>query len=149
VGHDRRRGSIQPVRATAQRSGLVAVSAALALAVVSGCAYPSGTQPACADAILEDWTTGALEPTYPADCYDAAIDALPEDLRAYTTAADDISRVAVEANREAPTRQLASASQPETNVRAFPAEIALLAALLAVLAVTGLGAALVRRRRPR
>jgi hypothetical protein len=138
------------VQVKARRSGLIIAFAALALVVASGCAYPAAARPACADEILEDWTSGALRPSYPADCYDAAIDALPEDLRAYTTAADDISRVGVVASREAPTRQLASAPVDEKNsLRAFPAEIVFLVALVAALAMTGLGASLLRRRRPR
>ena len=142
-------GSIQGMRATARRSGLVLAIVAVAVAVAAGCAYPSSQRPACADTILEEWTRGALESTHPADCYDAAIDALPEDLRAYTTAADDISRVALTANRTAPTRRLQSAAPADTSVRAFPAEIALLVGLGAALVITGLGAALVRRRRLR
>lgn len=126
------------------------LATALALAVAGvGCTYAAAARPACADAILEDWATGALKASYPPDCYDAAIEALPEDLRAYTSATDDISRVAVAASREAPTRQLASVPAADASVRAFPAEIALLAALAAALAATGLGAALLRRRRPR
>jgi hypothetical protein len=141
-------GSIHLTLATIRRTVLVPSIAALALAVAAGCAYPSTARSACADAILEDWTQGMLEPTYPADCYDEAIDALPDDLRAYTTAADDISRVAVEAGRETPVRRLASTSSADTSVRAFPVEIVFLGVLVAALAATGLGAALLRRRRP-
>jgi hypothetical protein len=133
----------------ARRSVLVLAFAAVALVVATGCAYPSAARPACADAILEDWTNGALQSSYPADCYDAALDALPEDLRAYTSAADDISRAAVEASRDAPTRQLASAPAGDTTVRAFPVEIVFLVALVMALTAAGLGAALLRRRRPR
>lgn len=140
---------MQLVRPTARRGVLVIAILAAALAVVAGCAYPASGRPACADAVLADWTRGVLAPTYPADCYDAAIDALPEDLRSYTTAADDISRVAVVANRDAPTRQLASVPTADASVRAFPVEIVLLVALVTALAATGLGAALLRRRRPR
>jgi len=138
------------MQVTARRSVLVLAFAALALVVASGCAYPAAARPACADEILEDWTNGALQSSYPADCYDAAIDALPEDLRAYTSAADDISRAAVEASRDTPTRQLASAPAGDTTtVRAFPVEIVFLVALVMALTAAGLGAALLRRRRPR
>ena len=147
---DRTRGSIEPVQETARRSAFVLAIIASALVVAAGCAYPSAARPACADAILEDWTNGVLQPSYPADCYDAAIDALPDDLRAYTTAADDISRTAVAANRETPTRHLASSTPAaDTSVRAFPAEIAFLAALVTALAATGIGAEVLRRRRAR
>ena len=33
-----------------------------------------------------------IDETYPGPCYQAAIDDLPEDVRAYTTAKDDIAR---------------------------------------------------------
>jgi hypothetical protein len=33
-----------------------------------------------------------IDDTYPDSCYLAAIDVLPEDVRAYTSAKDDISR---------------------------------------------------------
>lgn len=135
---------------TTRRTGLVLAIAAVALLVAAGCAYPSTARPACADAILEDWTRGVLEPSYPADCYDAAIDTLPEDLRAYTTAAEDISRVAIEASRDAgPTRRLASASTADADVRTFPVEIALLGALMTVLTAAGIAASFLRRRRSR
>ncbi len=143
-------GSVQPLDSTAKRSVLALVIAALALAVVSGCAYPTAARPACADKVLDDWTKGTLEPTYSADCYDAAIDALPEDLRAYTTAADDISRVAMAVGRsDAPARQLASAPVQTESVRSFPVAIVLLAALVSAVAVSGTLAALIRRRRSR
>jgi len=135
------------VQVKARRS-LLAL-AAVALVVAAGCTYPTAARPACADAILEDWTNGALQPAYPADCYDAAIDALPEDLRAYTSAADDISRVAVAAGRVAPTRELASAHADETSVRAVPPALVFLVAFVTALTATGLGAALLRRRRTR
>jgi hypothetical protein len=122
----------------------------LLVAVAAGCAYPSVARPACADAVLDDWTKGTLDSTYPADCYDAAIDALPEDLRSYTTAADDISRAAMAASREAaPTRQLASAPVERESVSGFPFAVVLLAATVTLLVASGLGASLIRRRRAR
>lgn len=142
-------GSVQPLDTTARRSGHGLALAAIALVVATGCAYASAARPACADAILEDWTNGALEATYPPDCYQAAIDALPEDLRAYTTAADDISRAAVAANRAPPTRQLASAPVADESVRALPVAVVVLAGLVTAVAATGVTACLVRRRRSR
>lgn len=133
----------------ARRSGFALAVAAIALVVAAGCAYPSAARPACADAIVEDWTNGALDTTYPPACYEAAIDALPEDLRSYTTAADDISRAAVGASRATPTRQLASVPLADESVRAFPIEVAALAGVVSALAAAGLVAALLRRRRPR
>jgi len=123
---------------------------ALAAAVVmtfAGCGYGSAARPACADAVLDDWTKGTLGSRYSPDCYEAAIDALPEDLRAYTSAADDIARAAISAGRSTmASRQLADVPA-ENDPRAFPTEVALLAGLIAVIGSCGLAAALIRRRR--
>jgi hypothetical protein len=132
--------------------------AAVAVMAFGGCGYGSyGTsgQPACADAVLDDWTNGNLGSAYAPDCYEAAIDALPEDLRAYTTAADDIARAAISASREdaevaarttKSSRRLADV--PAANdPRAFPTEVALLLGILVVLGASGLVAELIRRRR--
>lgn len=142
------RPSVRP----SSRPGTVSAFAlaAIALVVFAGCAYPASSRPACAGAILDDWTKGALQSTYPADCYDAAIDALPEDLRAYTTAADDITRAAIVASRAGgPKRQLAAAPVVSGEARAFPFQVAFLATLVTVLVAAGLVASLLRRRRSR
>jgi hypothetical protein len=63
-------------------------------AVLAGCGpfdHP-GAERACGQAVLADWADGRIDKTYPDPCYEAAIDVMPEDLRAYTTAKDDISR---------------------------------------------------------
>jgi hypothetical protein len=109
------------------------------------------------DAVLDDWTRGTLGSGYAPECYEAAIDALPEDLRAYTTAADDITRAAITANRNEDVvatgsqsdRQLADTPAEGDELRSFPTEVAVLAGLLTVLFSCGLGAALLRRRRGR
>jgi hypothetical protein len=46
----------------------------------------------CGRAVLTDWADGRIDKTYPGPCYIAAIEDLPEDVRAYTSAKDDISR---------------------------------------------------------
>ena len=47
----------------------------------------------CAETLIDDWADNAqIDRKYPVDCYRAAIQALPEDLRAYSSAADDIRR---------------------------------------------------------
>ena len=64
------------------------------LLALNGCG--SGAEPqaeqACGKAVLADWTDGRIDETYPGPCYVAAIDGLPEDVRAYTTEKDDIAR---------------------------------------------------------
>ncbi len=64
------------------------------LLALSGCgssAEPQAEQ-ACGKSVLTDWADGRIDRTYPGPCYLAAIDELPEDVRVYTTAKDDISR---------------------------------------------------------
>lgn len=67
---------------------------AATMLVASGCGSGAELQAerACGQAVIEDWADGRIDGTYPAPCYVAALGALPEDVRAYTTAKDDISR---------------------------------------------------------
>lgn len=142
-----------------RRSALIAVVASVlfALVVVD---RGSAARPSCADAVLRDWTAGTLVGgAYPSDCYEAAIDALPEDLRAYTTAADDIRRAQISASRvlaEASTGGPASSgplleggAPTNDELRSVPSEVIFLGSLLATLAAAGGVAAVVRRRRGR
>src|SRR5262245_33519675 len=120
--------------------------AVIALALVAG-GTATAARPACADAVLRDWTTGTLGSDYAPECYQAAIDALPEDLRAYTSAADDINRAAISAGRNAnATRQLADVPVQDSP-SAFPTEVVVLVGLLLLTAAAGLAAALARRGR--
>jgi len=144
----------QPSARRRLTTSLVAVVAVLVLAAA---AYGGAARPDCADAVLADWTKGTLGSGYAPECYEEAIDALPEDLRAYTTAADDITRAAIDASRNAngatagavSSRQLADTPPTGDALRSFPTEVAVLAGLLALLVSCGLAAALVRRRRER
>jgi hypothetical protein len=138
------------------------VTAAIAL---TGCGYPVASKPACADAVLKDWSNGSLGAEYAQDCYHAAIEALPEDLRSYTSAAEDIQRAATEANRadgpvaprqgESSARRLSEAETSQVvatstdGLRAFPLAVGVLGAALIVLGVGGVAASVLRRRRQR
>src|SRR5262245_225366 len=73
----------------------------VATLVISASAYGGSARPDCAAAVLDDWTKGTLGSEYEPECYEEALDALPEDLRAYTTASDDITRTAIDASRNA------------------------------------------------
>jgi hypothetical protein len=65
-------------------------------ALVAALAFTSGgatAAPPCADAILADWLDNSrIDRLYDLPCYEAAIDAIPHDLRDYTDAADVIAR---------------------------------------------------------
>src|ERR1044072_5761796 len=120
--------------------------AAVAVACVGG-GTGAAARPACAEAVLHDWARGALGSGYAPECYEAAIDELPEDLRAYTSAADDITRAAISAGRHANSmRQLADVPVQD-DPSAFPTEVVVLVGLLLLTAAAGLASALVRRGR--
>jgi hypothetical protein len=137
---------------------LAVVFACAVLAVLLRPGVAAADRPACAEAVLDDWTRGTLDSHYSPECYQAAIDALPEDLRAYTTAADDIRRAAIAATRavnasaaggEPASRDVASEAVGDDSLRAFPAEVAVLGVLLILLLSGGTAAALLRWRRGR
>lgn len=157
------------------RQVVLLVGATVALGVVSGCGGGStraAAGQACGDAVLSDWgVNGQVDGDYDADCYLLAIDSLPEDVRSYTSAADDILRalhsrrptavaesgersVAASAPSGAFTRALSSAG-PETpapatssSLRRPPTPIVLLGALgLAVAAGAVVAPAATRRAR--
>jgi len=142
------------------RGSIVALVLACAavVALVRPSAGSAADRPACAESVLDDWTRGTLDSHYSPECYGAAIDALPEDLRAYTTAADDIGRAAIAASRRAnmdapraqlAARRVASESADADPLRAFPTEVVVLGAVLAALVSSGAAAALLRWRRGR
>jgi hypothetical protein len=143
-------GSVQPLQATVRHIGLAFAIAAIGIVVAAASARQASAAPDCATVVLDEWTSGTLTTKHPADCYEAAIDALPEDLRAYTSAADDISRALIAAARtDGDARRLASTSAAGQNedVRAFPALVVGLVGLVALLGVSGLAASAIRRRR--
>jgi hypothetical protein len=151
--------SHEPCAHAVRRGSIVVVLlTCVALAALVAPRTAHAGRPACAEAVLDDWTRGTLDSSYSPECYEAAIDALPEDLRAYTTAADDIRRAAIAASRavnaSAPTgklssRRVAAESASGDPLRAFPTEVAVLGAALAVLVSGGAAAALLRWRRGR
>ena len=134
----------------------VVLSVLFALVVVD---RGSAARAHCADAVLRDWTAGTLVgDAYPSNCYQAAIDALPEDLRAYTTAADDIRHAQISATRElaAAATRPTSSEQPlaagvptDDELRSVPSEVIFLGGVLAMLAAAGGVAGVARRRRER
>src|ERR671936_1495908 len=67
---------------------LAAACAAFAAAAPSATAAASG----CGNAVLRDWADGKLDRVYPVRCYQDALDRMPEDMRSYTSAPDDIRR---------------------------------------------------------
>jgi hypothetical protein len=54
-------------------------------------AATASARPSCGDRVVNDWSDGRIDGVYALRCYSQAIDALPEDVRNYSTALDDIS----------------------------------------------------------
>jgi hypothetical protein len=72
-------------------SRLAALIATLVAALVASSGVSAA--PPCAQAMLADWLDdGRIDRIYALPCYEAAIDAIPDDLRDYTDAADVIAR---------------------------------------------------------
>jgi hypothetical protein len=82
-----RRGATRPIH----------VGCTLVVAVgfaCSGVAAAAGhaTATTCAQAVVDDWAKDGLDHTYAAHCYREALAALPEDIRIYSSAPDDIGQ---------------------------------------------------------
>jgi hypothetical protein len=76
--------------------------AVVLLLVATGCgaSASAGEDDACGRAVLADWgEDGRIDHEYRDTCYLAAMDTLPEDLRAYTSAREDIVRALQAAGR--------------------------------------------------
>lgn len=122
-----------------------------------------GAEKPCGEAVLRDWADGSIDDAYPADCYHAAIDSLPEDVRTYTSAVDDITRASQSTKggealpaEAAPGRadrrlSVAPVEPAETaagrSLRAPPLPLLLVAALGLLLLAGGFAATVTRRIR--
>ena len=72
---------------------LGALVAVAALAAVLLAAAPASAAPSCGRQVIDDWyDDGRVDRTYPLHCYDDAIEALPPDVRDYSSAKEDIQR---------------------------------------------------------
>jgi hypothetical protein len=108
-----------------------------ALALVSPAGATPPAQP-CGEDVIADWTDGRIDGVYAPRCYGEALESLPEDMRAYTTAADDISQALRARVRQ--SRPPASRAQPAESTATASLPFGLLAAgtLALVLLVAGL-----------
>ena len=72
---------------------LCALAPLAALVAVLLAAAPASAAPSCARQVIDDWyDDGRVDRTYPLHCYDDAIEALPPDVRDYSSAKEDIQR---------------------------------------------------------
>ena len=127
---------------------LVAAASAVALSLISSA--PAAT--ACATRVLRDWSDdGHVASKYSLPCYEAAIEALPTDLRDYTNAEDVITRALTSAARATGTESPAApASAPNVDPADRTPPPALVAAAAVALGLLGAGAVghALRRSRP-
>jgi len=76
---------------------LVVISAGLVLAF--GSTAPATAAVPCWKALINDWFDGHIDHVYPVACYRQAIAHLPQDVRSYSSAKDDIERAELAAIR--------------------------------------------------
>jgi|SRR5947209_487456 len=139
----------------------------LVVAASSFVGAPTAAAANCGTAVLKDWADGKLDRAYPVKCYQDALDAMPEDMRSYTTAPDDIRRAllarlrvtrthhgqpgarrrAVASAPRATAREALSAAGVTTRATGIPLPLVVLAAIGLVLLLGGSGALLSRRVR--
>ncbi len=87
------------------RNGLAVVAVVFAVAGTSS----AHAQAPCWKSVTTDWSAGRLGPEYPVACYQAALAHLPEDVRIYSSAEDDIRRAMLAA---IPSQAAHAASRP-------------------------------------
>jgi hypothetical protein len=78
-------------------SGLLVLAALVSLLAFAG---PAAAAQSCGRQVIDDWyDNGRVDGTYPIHCYDDAIEALPRDVRDYSSAKEDIQRAMTAALR--------------------------------------------------
>ena len=137
-----------------------AVAVAAVLLAAFAASGTAGAATPCSKAILDDWLDNdRIDRIYELSCYEAAIDAIPEDIRIYTNAEEVISRAFQNVSGKRPERQLQGPSTVETPPSghvppvdssastAFPLPLLVLGGMsVALLAAGGLGYVSRRRR---
>jgi hypothetical protein len=138
---------------SAARFLLVAIVAALTYELMTAPAGRAATP--CWQVLITDWSDGRIDGTYSFACYRQALKAMPEDIRLYSNASDDISRALagrVHASRRtaaAPTAMgSALAAQPVDGPRrdSFGVPL-LLGGSLAIIVAMLVGGVIVARRK--
>lgn len=77
------------------------------LAVVAVAPSTASAKEECWRTLVDDWSDGAISNLYPISCYRQALANMPEDVRLYSSASDDINRAL---NGRVATRGLAGSS---------------------------------------
>jgi hypothetical protein len=134
---------------------LFAVAAIVALEFPAGAA---GQSRSCAQRVVHDWyADGTIDNSYSLACYRAALRALPEDVRQYSSADEDIRGAIALDGARAPARAIESArhggTRPAPDATAgvssssIPAPVLVLGTLAFLLLSAGGVGVLARRRR--
>jgi hypothetical protein len=100
---------------------LVAAAVAGIAAVTALAAAPSATAATCAQRVISDWRDGRITGAYSPACLRAALRNLPEDLRVYGSAEEDITRALTRAVKPAAHRVLAATATRTNAARPRPA----------------------------
>jgi hypothetical protein len=90
------------VTAASAPTSFIRAAVALAAAVLAALALTATASAAsCADQVVADWyDNGRVDGSYELHCYRDAIKELPEDIKAYSSAKDDINRALAARTRE-------------------------------------------------
>jgi hypothetical protein len=99
----------------------------------------AGAATTCASRLLDDWKDGRIDQTYPVSCYRDALADLPEDVRVYSTAQNDITR-ALQARIGTQTAQSTDTGNHHSGV----SPLMVVAITAGILAAAGSVAAVVR-----
>jgi hypothetical protein len=105
-----------------RRAGLLAL-ALVALLSLLALAGPAAAAQSCGRKVIDDWyDDGRVDGTYPLHCYDDAIEALPRDVRDYSSAKEDIQRAMTAALRDEPAPPATSDPTPGDGPVAAPGD---------------------------
>jgi hypothetical protein len=86
-------------------------------------AAPASAAPSCARQVIDDWyDNGRVDRTYALHCYDDAIEALPPDVRDYSSAKEDIQRALQARMRNEPSPPSTKDPSPSGGTSTTPAK---------------------------
>jgi hypothetical protein len=125
----------------------IAAASAVAWVPVGSAAKP------CWQVLVDDWADGAISNLYPINCYRQALQKMPEDVRLYSNASDEINRAlagravgrSIAGGVRPGSGQPATAAVVPTDDRSG-APLILVAALAALLTLAASGGYLARRK---
>jgi hypothetical protein len=126
--------------------------ATVAAAVAAVAAPPGSAAKPCWQVLVQDWSDGAISNLYPINCYRQALQNMPEDVRLYSNASDDINRaLAGRAVKRSIAGGVTSGGRPAATAAVVPddrsgAPLILAAGLAALLMLAASGGFVARRK---